>query len=592
MKEYKKLTVALLAVLLTFGAEYMRGEIIGSACGEHAAWRMNDSHDTLWITGYGAMQDYRYVSASPWNSYHLQVQTIVFSDSITRIGSYCFSDYYALTEIHLPKSLRSVGENAFGSCMAVRSVIWNDSLQTIEYGAFYDIGVDSLVIPASVTSIAESALMVYSNCYIEFQSLNPPSIHSRAFIDNTLLHVPCQALPAYHAATDFPVVASDGYQVSAKPNDSELGSVDLYQYNCDSAILTATPDVMSTFAGWSDGSTANPYVIQLQQDCTLTANFLPNHRYRIVFLNSDSTVLEVDSVLYGEIPVYHGDTPQMPNNPSGDSVQFRKWYPALSPVTEDYTYIAHYHYIAIDTTYLGLCLHADTVSSVGMNNYYWNSRNPQLQYSEDGRIWYDWDYSTLLLSTGDSLFFRGCNPQGVGQYISWLQSEGWSTFVMTGRIRGTGNILSLIDTTMTTRSVPPYGFVALFEDCEVLIEAPDMPVDTIGAYGCKDMYYNTGISRTPALPAMQLNEEAYRNMFSFCRNLTEVTPLPAMEMAEGCYCRMYEMCTSLRVVQDTLPSKELAQSCYWGMYSYCPIEVAPEIMAEGVAKSCCIEMFR
>ena len=562
-------------------------------CGEYnLTWSINATHDTLSITGRGPMLDYGSISAVPWNAYKRQIRCLQLCDEITHIGAYSFCDISLLDTIRLPRDLQSLGFSAYSSCSNVDTIIWNDSIETIGDQAFVFIPVKRWVIPSTVRSIGRSALLSDSLMYVEFQSLTPPSVHAKAFgIRFSLpVHVPCQAIPSYRDAMAFDLLGIGGPNLVVLPNDTSLGDVSLYPYNCDSVLLTATANEMATFRGWSDGSTANPRVLTLEQDCTLTANFYEGRLYRIAFLNSDSSILEVDSVCYGEMPVFHGETPQMPGASPQETVLFKEWYPALQPVTTDTTYIARYRYIG--TTYDGLCFHADTVSTISMSNYYWNTRNPQLQYSEDGRIWYDWDYSLLTLAAGDSLFFRGNNPDGIGQYISWLKEPGYSTFVMTGQIRATGNIISLIDTTMTARTLPSYCFSDLFKNCTSLVEVPDLDVDTLGYIACSKMYMGTGIKKMPLLPAMQLGYGCYSNMFSSCQNLEEVTPLPALELAEGCYFRMFEHCPSLKHVQSVLPAIQLEENCYWGMYGYCPqIEVAPEIMAEGLAPKSCIDMF-
>lgn len=562
-----------------------------SHCGSELTWRMSAEHDTLWIEGEGAMYDYPYTSAVPWNRYRWQITHVSLSDSITHIGAYALYDVTSLQTLRLPSSLRSIGFSGCLNCTGMTELIWNDSIETLGDQAFGGSGIHRWTVPATVRSLGRSAITSSPLEYVELQSLTPPTMHPLAFgTQSQRVHVPCQALGAYRDAMSLDFVGSDSPEIRLLSSDSERGEVSFWQYDCDSALLTATNYDNSVFTGWSDGATENPRVITLEHDSTITAIFSAERRYLIRFFNSDHTLLEADSVLYGEMPAYGGETPVMPGLQPGDSVVFRGWYPQLDTVTGDFDYTARFAYIG--TSYDGLCLHAEQESTIGMSHHYWNERTPQLQYSEDGRIWYDWDFTTLALAAGDSLFFRGENSQGIGQYIYWLEEMGYSTFTMSGRIRATGNIISLIDTTMTTHTLPPYAFAQLFKDCRALVEAPEMPVDTVGNHACQLMFNCTGISRTPDLPSMNIGKESYRNMFSGCSNLTEVCELPATEMAEGCYMRMFESCAQLHDVQRVLPATVLPKNCYWEMYAFCPlIEVAPEIMAETLAPQCLVQMF-
>lgn len=72
---------------------------------------------------------------------------MVFSDSITRIGSNSFSNCINLTEVIIPDSVTCINYGAFYNCIGLTKVIIPDSVNSIGDYAFYGcIGLTSAVI--------------------------------------------------------------------------------------------------------------------------------------------------------------------------------------------------------------------------------------------------------------------------------------------------------------------------------------------------------------------------------------------------------------------------------------------------------------
>lgn len=75
------------------------------------------------------------------------------------------------------------------------------------------------------------------------------------------------------------------------------------------------------------------------------------------------------------------------------------------------------------------------------------------------------------------------------------------------------------------------------------------------------------------LPATELANFFYNQMFKGCTNLTVAPELPTGEddngdLKEGCYQGMFQNCTSLEY-SPVLPAKKLFDDCYNSMFSGC-----------------------
>ncbi len=129
-----------------FGRIFPCGE-----CGENLTWTYNGVTKTLTIEGTGAMTDYFYVN-NPWSS--CEIENVVMSSGVTRIGDSAFSGCSGLTSITIPNSVTSIGGSAFSGCSGLTSITIPNGVKNIGYGAFFGcIALISIEIPNSVTSI-------------------------------------------------------------------------------------------------------------------------------------------------------------------------------------------------------------------------------------------------------------------------------------------------------------------------------------------------------------------------------------------------------------------------------------------------------
>ena len=239
-----------------------------------------------------------------------------------------------------------------------------------------------------------------------------------------------------------------------------------------------------------------------------------------------------------------------------------------------------------DTDYL--CFTSTGDSTVSMTQYGTPtdiSKNKVIQYKLNDGQWQNWDLSAVSLADGDKMYIKSDDaiPMSESQSIC-------KVFVMSGSIAASGNIMSLVrfSDTMTA-----YGFIFLFNSCTTLTQAPTLPATNLGQDCYNNMFYNcTSLTQTPELPATTLAERCYYCMFHTCASLTHSHALQATTLAPSCYEGMFQNCTSLTTVPTILPATILAERCYYAMFYNCTsLTQTPELPATTLASACYNQMF-
>ena len=88
-------------------------------CGDNLAWKLT-ADGTLTISGSGYM-NYSDKTA-PWNSYREQITAVIMNSGVTSIKSAAFADCGALTSVTVPKSVTSIGDDAFYRCYDLKEI--------------------------------------------------------------------------------------------------------------------------------------------------------------------------------------------------------------------------------------------------------------------------------------------------------------------------------------------------------------------------------------------------------------------------------------------------------------------------------------
>lgn len=87
---------------------------------------------------------------------------------IKTIPDWCFMGCEALSEITIPETVETVGENAFRDCKVLTEIDLPVGIKTIGAGSFHGTGAEAVLIPQGVSSVGEKAFGYYSEADIEF----------------------------------------------------------------------------------------------------------------------------------------------------------------------------------------------------------------------------------------------------------------------------------------------------------------------------------------------------------------------------------------------------------------------------------------
>ncbi|MDR0749136.1 MAG: leucine-rich repeat protein [Tannerellaceae bacterium] len=156
---------AMVKMLIASGASYSEvkaegnpfmGKALEKAAPGSVEAVFNEYTHTLTIKGKGAMTDYNDDIETPWKSYDDEIETLVIEEGITKVGDQSFWFCEGITDIKLPRSLKSIGERAF-SRTGISRIDLPGSLESIDMGAFLESELTSVFVPASVKEIGSAA---------------------------------------------------------------------------------------------------------------------------------------------------------------------------------------------------------------------------------------------------------------------------------------------------------------------------------------------------------------------------------------------------------------------------------------------------
>lgn len=172
------------------------------------------------------------------------------------------------------------------------------------------------------------------------------------------------------------------------------------------------------------------------------------------------------------------------------------------------------------------------------------------EYSRDKIEWTEWDFSPLIVNSGDTIFFRGTNPNGFKPNPAMGPEYYFRT--PSGSFNIGGDIRTLLAKAELPNIPPTYGFRYLFNNCKIVETHPKL----LSGFeelndGCFSMlfYRCVFLTKAPELPYMTLRPECYMQMFSECSSLTKAPVLPATTLKYQCYEYMFFYCSSLNYVK-------------------------------------------
>lgn len=227
IRKYKH-ALPLLALIITLS---VNASVHTGKCGENATYRLEED-GTLYIEGYGDMQNFNGTIFAPWYNKRQQVLKVEISEGINSIGDYAFytamnlasvtipssvtsigyaafNDCAALTTITLPDSLTDIGEYAFWRCSALRYITIPECVTTLRRATFmFCEALTTLILPTTLTLIDQGALSQCTSLrHIYCQSLTPPKSYydftSTIDTDNCNLYVPKGTSESYASASQW-----------------------------------------------------------------------------------------------------------------------------------------------------------------------------------------------------------------------------------------------------------------------------------------------------------------------------------------------------------------------------------------------------
>ena len=120
--------------------------LASGTCGANLTWKLTDGYKLI-IEGSGSMNDYS-LNSSPWSDYQSLIKQVEIAEGVKSVGSCSFMQCSSLVAINLPRSVTTIGSQAFSNCVNITSVsckaieppvfIGSNGLSD-EYGVWYGV---------------------------------------------------------------------------------------------------------------------------------------------------------------------------------------------------------------------------------------------------------------------------------------------------------------------------------------------------------------------------------------------------------------------------------------------------------------------
>ena len=364
------------------------------------------------------------------------LNAVTIPNSVTSIGKYAFMACSSLTTITIPESVKSLGEGGtFQQCTALKNVYWNATDCTLEKN-------------------------IYGKHYPPFYNLD--NIEEFVFGNNVT------TIPA-HLCNGL-----SGLKAVAIPNS--VISIETKAFKACSSLTTITiPESVKNIGdnAFLDCSSLTSITSYATTPPTLGED---------VFNNIDNTIPVY--VPCGSISAYKADASWN---------YFKNFQSSEQSMLEVYSNNDTWGQVSITQPtipYVGFTATADNSSIRMVYGGTLVGCIPNLQYSYDGQSWKKLEEGTNYnVEKGQTIYMRGHNPDGVSRRF-----DGYSYFDMKGSFEGSGDIMTLVDSTGMTTEAPAYCFYRLF-------------------------YYCTALTKAPRITATASNSDTYANMFVGCTKL-------------------------------------------------------------------------
>ena len=449
--------------------------------------------------------------------------SITIPEGVTTIGAETFLGCTALTSITIPSSVISIGDNAFYYCSALTSISLPESLISIGQAAFRDCSsLTSITLPESLTSIGEAAFYYCSALHSITIPEGITSIQNSTFyycsaltsitLPESLTNIGEWAFRSCSALTSITIPEGvTSIQNSTFFQCSDLTSITLPKsltsigekafYRCVSLTSIIIPESVTSIGEWAFRLCSSLTTITIPSSVTSIGE---SAFYRCDALTSVTCKATTPPTL-GEDVFNNIDNTIPVYVPCGSISAYKAadlWnYFTNFQSSEQFAMAVHSN----NDTWGQVSITQPTIPYVGFTATADNSSIrmvyggtlvgciPNLQYSYDGQSWKKLEEGTNYnVEKGQTIYMRGHNPNGVSRRF-----DGYSYFDMKGSFEGSGDIMTLVDSTGATTTAPDYCFYRLFRNC-------------------------TSLTKAPRLTATTINYQAYVSMFSGCTKLQHI----------------------------------------------------------------------
>lgn len=131
------------ALALTVSAEEEK-QYPTSGTFENITWNFDAETKTLTVSGKGATGTYFYENTGlartscPWAAFRDDIEKIVVSEGITKIGYGLFTEHLSLKSVQLPESLTAIAAGAFAECFSLAEINIPESVTEFGANAFFE----------------------------------------------------------------------------------------------------------------------------------------------------------------------------------------------------------------------------------------------------------------------------------------------------------------------------------------------------------------------------------------------------------------------------------------------------------------------
>ena len=197
--------------------------------------------------------------------------SIYIGNSVTTIGDEAFYGCSSLASITIPDSVTSIGNHAFSGCSGLMSLTIGNSVESIGDEAFSGcISLTSVTIPDSVTSIGSSAFWGCSNLTSVTIGNSVTSIGSYAFYN-------CSGLTSIEIPESVTSIGASAFRECSKLTsvtipDSVTSISDYAFYNCSSLTSIESPESVTSIGDWAFAYCDNLASITIPDSVTSIGN--------------------------------------------------------------------------------------------------------------------------------------------------------------------------------------------------------------------------------------------------------------------------------------------------------------------------------